>query len=79
MTLRVTISIVPHGDESKEKIIEVINISNLGTTDFKNYEYAVEHNEYKEITNETPRVFHKRSHSPLELVRKSLVKILSKN
>ena len=33
MTLRVTLEIVPHGDESLKRIIGVLNISNQGTID----------------------------------------------
>jgi hypothetical protein len=76
MTLRVRISVVPYGDESDEYEIEQLNISNVGTTDFREWEYVVEHNEYKQYDDSTPRVFHERPHGPLVLVKKALERLL---
>lgn len=48
MTLRLTVSIVPHGDEASEYDIGVFNISNLGLSeDGKQYKYGVEVDTYK--------------------------------
>ena len=72
MTLRVRLSIVPFGDEAKEREIHQINISNLGQN-FENayYTYGVEMDKYK--TNDYDCVtYHFREDGPLELVYKAL-------
>ena len=70
MTLRVEISIVPFGDESKKYVIETLNISNL--TGGETSHYVIEHNDYKNYTEETPRIMHKRSDGALDLVRRAI-------
>jgi hypothetical protein len=76
MTLRVKISIVPFGDESKEYEIERLNISNRSFEegDLPNGDcpYVVEHNSYKNFDENTSRVSHSRSDGALVLVRKAL-------
>lgn len=48
MTLRLTLEIVPFGNESEKRVIETINISNLGKMPGEDrYLYGVEHNKYK--------------------------------
>lgn len=67
MTLRVTLEIVPFGNEEKKRVIETINISNLGQIDFGVYQYGVEHNKYK--TREYDVVVeHTRSDGAIKLV-----------
>lgn len=47
MTLRVTLEIVPYGNEDQKYTIETVNISNLGATDLGVYQYGIEYNKYK--------------------------------
>ena len=52
MTLRVTVEIVPFGDEEEKRVIDVYNISNLGASQQDPvgrtpYRYGVEKNKYK--------------------------------
>lgn len=49
MTLRVTIEIVPFGEESQKRTIETINISNWEQIGFDLYNYRIEDNRYKEF------------------------------
>lgn len=80
MTLRVELSIIPFGDETKKRVIETINISNLGVAEVQGrlslddpeYEYVVEHNDYKKFDDHTPRVYHLRHHGALMLAWKAL-------
>lgn len=76
MTLRIELSIIPFGIEEEKRIIEVLNISNVsfdeGITETGENTYVIEHNNYKNYGELTPRVFHKRSDSALTLLRKSL-------
>lgn len=74
MTLRVTLSIVPFGEEDKERVIEVINISNLGQLQGNNCIYVVEKNSYKEYEEGTPRVLHDRDDGAIWLAAKALEK-----
>ena len=62
MTLRVTVSIVPYGDEADERDVAVFNISNLGISeDGKQHKYGVEVNTYKTFNNGKPIfIFHNR-------------------
>lgn len=76
MTLRVKISIVPHGVEEEEYTIHTLNISNMGTTDFREWEYIVELDQYKKYDDNTPRVFHKRDDGALLLVHKAIERVL---
>ncbi len=48
MTLRITIEIVPHGDERYKRTLRVVNVSNTGRTrdekvptDWRHYDYVV--------------------------------------
>ena len=75
MTLRVKISIVPFGNETKEYVIETINISNVGEGSGATYKYVVEHNKYKKVDENTPTVEHLRADGPLSLVKKAIEKL----
>lgn len=75
MTLRVTLEIIPFGDEAGKREIEEINISNIGGIGFGLCEYVIERNSYKSYTDETPRVEHSRQDGALVLVRKALERI----
>lgn len=77
MTLRVTLEIVPFGDEEKKYVIETINISNIGSHDGSIYAYSVEHNTYKQRTTDTPRVLHKRSDGAIALAVRALQRVLN--
>lgn len=75
MTMRVEISIIPLGDESRKRVIETFNISNItfeeGPLNGKDH-YVVEHNDYKNYSSSTPRVEHRRSDGAIQLVIKAL-------
>ncbi len=74
MTLRVRISIVPFGNESQEREIHQINISNLKDWGLGFAEYGVEVDKYK--TDEYDfRLTHMRQEGALELVAKVMEKI----
>jgi len=83
VTLRVELSIIPFGDETKKRVIETINISNLGvaevpgrlTLDDPEYEYVVEHNDYKKFDDNTLRVYHKRNDGALRLAAEALDRV----
>lgn len=67
MTLRVRISIVPFGDESKEREIHQINISNISLNPGDSCQYGVELDKYK--TGEYDSIVdHRRSLGALKLV-----------
>lgn len=72
MTLRVILQIVPFGNEDKAYTIETLNISNIKQNGFGNCDYVIEHNDYRNYTDDTPRVNHNRQDGALELVRKAL-------
>lgn len=76
MTLRVTLSIVPHGIEEDIYDIHTINISNLGIYEGEYcYKYGVEVDKYK--TQEYDHyVFHSRKDGALQLVMQALEKVL---
>jgi hypothetical protein len=78
MTLRVRISIVPFGDETQEREIHQINISNLGSVNEFRTEfckYGVELNKYK--TGEYDAlVKHWRDDGAIYLVNTALEKLL---
>lgn len=67
MTLRVEVSIVPFGDESKKRVIHQINISNISVHDGDNCEYGVEVDKYKTWEYDS-FVNHRRSLGALKLV-----------
>lgn len=79
MTLRVTVEIIPFGEENKARTIEILNISNVtfdeGEGPNKSSKYVIEHNDYKNYTDDTPRVFHERTDGALTLIRKALEKL----
>lgn len=82
MTLRVTLEIVPFGDESKKRIIETINVSNLGRyqgDDSDLFQYVIEHNNYKNYTDTTPRVSHFRKDGAICLAYKALQHLFYSN
>lgn len=64
MTLRVTVEIVPFGDESKKRVLDVMNISNI--TFDRRWE-----NEYGNVADYVVRG-HRREAGFWELVRKAL-------
>lgn len=76
MTLRVTLEIVPFGNEDEKRTIEVLNISNIGF-DMANgkHTYCVERNEYKKFKSPIV-VYHDRSHGALPLVEKAIRAVL---
>lgn len=76
MTLRVTLEIVPYGNEALKREIEVINISNEGAVNLSECIYAIEHNDYKNASGKTPRVKHTREEGALVLVKKALEKLV---
>ncbi len=76
MTLRVRISIVPFGDESKERELHQINISNLERHHQPDtYNYGIELDKY-EGNNYLARVTHVRSEGSIKLVMKAIKRIL---
>lgn len=76
MTLRVTLEIVPFGNEDEKRTIETINISNIGF-DLYNYKYMyyIEHNEYKEFKSKIV-IYHDRSQGALILAQKAINAVL---
>lgn len=77
MTLRVTLEIVPFGEEQHKRTIDVFNISNIGKAFDPNYHiYVVERNEYKTGSHDLLKVFHKREDGSLVLVKKVLEAVL---
>lgn len=79
MTLRVIVQIIPFGDEAKARTVETLNISNTGNYGLSmppQYEYIIEHNEYKSGKKDLPKVLHNRDHGALELVRKAIERVL---
>ena len=79
MTLRVRISIVPFGDESQEREIHQINISNLWDTEdnFGGYKYGVEVDKYNTGEYDV-YVYPKREDGPLLLSAMALDEYLCK-
>jgi hypothetical protein len=79
MTLRVELSIVPFGDETKKRIIETINISNIGLNanavlgEEGYYDYVVEHNDYKHYDEQSLRISHKRADGGIRLAGSALM------
>ena len=47
MTLRVTLEIVPHGDESQKYLLSCLNISNMGRSDGQQYAHHESFCKYK--------------------------------
>lgn len=78
MTLRVELSIIPFGDETKKRVIETFNISNISMLEtFPQQQddddlYVVEHNTYKKYDDDSYRLLHKRKHGAIELAAKVL-------
>ena len=73
MTLRVTISVVPFGNEDNEYELDQINISNLGSANGLTT-YGVEVNKYKTGKSDF-FVQHKRRDGSTELARKVLERL----
>lgn len=67
MTLRVELSIIPFGDESKKRVIHQINISNISLHPGDNCKYGVEVDKYKTEKYDSI-VDHRRSLGALKLV-----------
>ena len=80
MTLRVTLSIVPFGEEENERVIHTINISNLGPANPRYpglHKYGIEVDKYK--TEEYDAyVTHFRSVGPEELVFAAIDELLER-
>ena len=74
MTLRVTVEIVPDGDESKKYAIHQLDIFNKGKMDFDYYEYGVIELDPKHNTGGMYQstIFHKRRMGAWWLVQKVL-------
>lgn len=76
MTLRVTIEVVPFGDESHSKIIHTLNINNVsfkeGRSALGEDTYVIEVDNCKNYSDKTPKVQHNRSDGALRLVEKAL-------
>jgi hypothetical protein len=73
LTLRIELSIIPFGDEDEKRVIETINVSNLGPADRPDlFQYVVEHNDYKNYDNDTLRVLHNRRQGALKLAQIAL-------
>lgn len=70
ITLRIEISIVPHGVEEEKFVIHTINVSNVGMIDWSAAQYAVEHNKYREDLS--PKIVHDRDAGALKLAEKAL-------
>lgn len=68
MTLRLTLEIVPFGDEDKKYTIREINVSNLGEIDLGVCQYGVEVDKYK-TKDYTTVVAHKRGEGSIKLVQ----------
>ena len=79
MTLRIQVSIVPFGDETKKREILTLNISNVTHKDGRgpNGEdtYIIEKNDYKNYTDQTPRLHHHRDDGFEALVIAALEKV----
>ena len=75
MTLRVTLEIIPFGDEERARTIKTVNISNVtfkeGARD-NVHNYVVEVDSYKNYNDETLRISHNRSDGAETLVKKAL-------
>lgn len=78
MTLRVTVSIVPHGIEAGERDIAVFNISNLGLAeDNARYVYIVEVDTYKTSNNGKPiYVYHNREDGFEKLIELAMAEVI---
>lgn len=75
MTLRVTIEIIPFGVEEDARVIDVINISNVGRKmDPTFHRYLVEHNCYK--TGKGLNIVHRREDGALALAALALDEIV---
>lgn len=81
MTLRVTLEIVPHGQEDKKYPIYEVNIHNMGRSMLGDYKYDFEVGEYTDEMGEhgpekiytvegSGQVHHVRRDGALELARK---------
>lgn len=78
MTLRVTLSIVPFGEEENIRMIKEINISNLGNSGIGECIYGVEVGKYKTFDYDFT-VEHRRSDGAEALVEKVLSKLVKEN
>lgn len=67
MTLRVTLEIVPFGEESRKYVIETIDISNIESIAFGRCKYKVDHKGHKQT-----EVEHNRQEGALALVQKAV-------
>jgi hypothetical protein len=73
MTLRLTLEIVPFGVEANKRVIETVNISNIGEGPMiGSYYYIVEHNDYKNYDDNTPQLLHWRKDGALVLAQRAL-------
>ena len=73
MTLRVTVEIVPFGEEKEKRTIGVANISNIGGKDVCNYVYNYKDNDGTVV--EGTIYNHDRSDGALELIHRVITSI----
>lgn len=75
MTLRVTLEIVPHGDEKRKYSIGVLDIHNKGEADLGHCQYhAQQYSDGLTLLKETAdgTLFHRRDKGPWQLVKKAI-------
>lgn len=72
MVLRVTLEIVPFGDEDRKREIGRLDIFNKGTTDFEEFEYGVIDLTPKQEGLFNKSVYHQRQHGAWILVYRAL-------
>lgn len=75
--LRVTVEIVPHGDEDRKSVIALLDIWNdlTGTPTYGNYKYTLHHIEAP-IPKQTGTIKKfKRAEGPLALIQKILGRV----
>ena len=82
MTLRLTLEIVPFGNEDEKYTIETVNISNIGKDPEDDsgefYEYIIEHNEYKKFKRPLTMVSFRRKAGALKLAQLALEELNDK-
>jgi hypothetical protein len=73
--IRVTIELVPYGDETQKETLETIHISNIGQSQHGYYNYTVER-ETKDMYRIAYIYSWDRSQEPLPLVETAIHKLL---
>lgn len=75
MTLRVTLEIIPFGNEENSYVIDTFNISNVGKAEGRDeFKYIIERNEYKEFSNTSEMLNHDRKKGAVALAARALHK-----